>query len=257
MAQIQVRFLGTGTSQGIPMIACTCEVCRSTDPCDQRLRVSMHIETEGKSFIIDTGPDFRQQILRAGIQRVDAVLYTHEHKDHTAGMDDIRGFNYAQKASIPLYAQAPVIDQLKREFAYAFAEDKYPGVPEIEVHEITNQPFTIAGITIIPILVKHYYLDVLGFRFGDFTYITDANFISDEELEKVKGTQVLVINALRKTTHISHFTLDEALEVIDKIKPKAAYITHISHMMGLHADVTKELPAHVHLAYDGLTLSVS
>jgi phosphoribosyl 1,2-cyclic phosphate phosphodiesterase len=178
----------------------------------------MHIETEGKSFIIDTGPDFRQQILRAGIQRVDAVLYTHEHKDHTAGMDDIRGFNYAQKSSIPLYAQAPVIEQLKREFAYAFAEDKYPGVPEIEVHEIENRPFTIAGVSIIPILVKHYYLDVLGFRFGDFTYITDANFISDEELDKVRGSKVIVINALRKTTHISHFTLDEALEVIEKIK---------------------------------------
>jgi phosphoribosyl 1,2-cyclic phosphate phosphodiesterase len=216
----------------------------------------MHIETEGKSFIIDTGPDFRQQILRAGIQRVDAVLYTHEHKDHTAGMDDIRGFNYAQKSSIPLYAQAPVIEQLKREFAYAFAEDKYPGVPEIEVHEIENRPFTIAGVSIIPILVKHYYLDVLGFRFGDFTYITDANFISDEELEKVKGSQVLVINALRKTTHISHFTLEEALEVIEKIKPKKAYITHISHMMGLHAEVEKELPPHVHLAFDGLTLEV-
>jgi phosphoribosyl 1,2-cyclic phosphate phosphodiesterase len=256
MAQIQVRFLGTGTSQGIPMIACSCEVCRSTDPCDHRLRVSMHIETQGKSFIIDTGPDFRQQILRAGIQRVDAVLYTHEHKDHTAGMDDIRGFNYAQKSSIPLYAQGPVIDQLKREFAYAFGEDKYPGVPEIEVHEISNQPFVIAGVPIIPILVKHYFLDVLGFRFGDFTYITDANFISDEELEKVKGSEVLVINALRKTTHISHFTLDEALEVIDKIKPKKAYITHISHMMGLHAEVEKELPPHVHLAYDGLTLQL-
>ncbi|WP_395784822.1 MBL fold metallo-hydrolase [Aquirufa sp.] len=256
MSQVHVRFLGTGTSQGIPMIACSCEVCRSTDPCDQRLRVSMHIETEGKSFIIDTGPDFRQQILRAGIQRVDAVLYTHEHKDHTAGMDDIRGFNYAQKSSIPLYAQAPVIEQLKREFAYAFAEDKYPGVPEIEVHEIENRPFTIAGVSIIPILVKHYYLDVLGFRFGDFTYITDANFISDEELEKVKGSQVLVINALRKTTHISHFTLEEALEVIEKIKPKKAYITHISHMMGLHAEVEKELPPHVHLAFDGLTLEV-
>jgi phosphoribosyl 1,2-cyclic phosphate phosphodiesterase len=216
----------------------------------------MHIETQGKSFIIDTGPDFRQQILRARIQRVDAVLYTHEHKDHTAGMDDIRGFNYAQKSSIPLYAQAPVIDQLKREFAYAFAEDKYPGVPEIEVHEITNQPFVVAGVSIIPILVKHYFLDVLGFRFGDFTYITDANFIADEELEKVKGSKVLVINALRKTTHISHFTLDEALEVIDKIKPEKAYITHISHMMGLHAEVEKELPPHVHLAYDGLTLHV-
>jgi phosphoribosyl 1,2-cyclic phosphate phosphodiesterase len=238
------------------MIACSCEVCRSTDPCDQRLRVSMHIETEGKSFIIDTGPDFRQQILRAGIQRVDAVLYTHEHKDHTAGMDDIRGFNYAQKSSIPLYAQAPVIEQLKREFAYAFAEDKYPGVPEIEVHEIENRPFTIAGVSIIPILVKHYYLDVLGFRFGDFTYITDANFISDEELDKVRGSKVIVINALRKTTHISHFTLDEALEVIEKIKPEKAYITHISHMMGLHAEVEKELPAHVHLAFDGLTLEV-
>jgi phosphoribosyl 1,2-cyclic phosphate phosphodiesterase len=216
----------------------------------------MHIETEGKSFIIDTGPDFRQQILRAGIQRVDAVLYTHEHKDHTAGMDDIRGFNYAQKSSIPLYAQAPVIEQLKREFAYAFAEDKYPGVPEIEVHEIENRPFTIAGVSIIPILVKHYYLDVLGFRFGDFTYITDANFISDEELDKVRGSKVIVINALRKTTHISHFTLDEALEVIEKIKPEKAYITHISHMMGLHAEVEKELPAHVHLAFDGLTLQV-
>jgi len=256
MSQVHVRFLGTGTSQGIPMIACSCEVCRSTDPCDQRLRVSMHIETEGKSFIIDTGPDFRQQILRAGIQRVDAVLYTHEHKDHTAGMDDIRGFNYAQKSSIPLYAQAPVIEQLKREFAYAFAEDKYPGVPEIEVHEIENRPFTIAGVSIIPILVKHYYLDVLGFRFGDFTYITDANFISDEELDKVRGSKVVVINALRKTTHISHFTLDEALEVIEKIKPEKAYITHISHMMGLHAEVEKELPAHVHLAFDGLTLEV-
>lgn len=256
MSQVHVRFLGTGTSQGIPMIACSCVVCRSTDPCDQRLRVSMHIETEGKSFIIDTGPDFRQQILRADIQRVDAVLYTHEHKDHTAGMDDIRGFNYAQKSSIPLYAQAPVIEQLKREFAYAFAEDKYPGVPEIEVHEIENRPFTIAGVSIIPILVKHYYLDVLGFRFGDFTYITDANFISDEELEKVKGSQVLVINALRKTSHISHFTLEEALEVIEKIKPKKAYITHISHMMGLHAEVEKDLPAHVHLAFDGLTLEV-
>jgi phosphoribosyl 1,2-cyclic phosphate phosphodiesterase len=216
----------------------------------------MHIETAGKSFIIDTGPDFRQQILRAGIQRVDAVLYTHEHKDHTAGMDDIRGFNYVQKSSIPLYAQAPVITQLKREFAYAFSDDKYPGVPEIEVHEITNQPFSIAGVPIIPILVKHYFLDVLGFRFGDFTYITDANFIADEELEKIKGSKVLVINALRKTTHISHFTLDEALEVIAKIKPERAYITHISHMMGLHADVALELPANVFLAHDGLTLTI-
>lgn len=256
MSPIQVTFLGTGTSQGIPMIACGCEVCRSADTRDKRLRVSIHVETQGKSFIIDTGPDFRQQILRAGIQHVDAVLYTHEHKDHTAGMDDIRGFNYAQQATIPLYAQQNVIDQLKREFAYAFGEDKYPGVPEIEVHAIRNEAFQIEGVNIQPILVKHYFLDVFGYRFGDFTYITDANFIAEEEIEKVRGTKVLVINALRKTPHISHFTLAEALEFIDKIKPEKAYITHLSHMMGLHAEVQAELPAHVFIAYDGLTVTV-
>lgn len=256
MSPIQVRFLGTGTSQGIPMIACSCEVCSSEDPRDQRLRVSMHIEVDGKSFIIDTGPDFRQQILRAGIRHVDAVLFTHEHKDHTAGLDDIRGFNFAQQAAIPLYARLQVINQLKREFAYAFGENKYPGVPEIDVYEIDDKPFVIEGVEVIPILVKHYFLDVLGFRFGDFTYITDANFIADEELAKVKGTKVLVINALRKTKHISHFTLDEALEVIEKIQPERAYITHISHMMGLHAAVQRELPSHVFLAHDDLSLTI-
>lgn len=256
MSPIQVRFLGTGTSQGIPMIACSCEVCSSEDPRDQRLRVSMHIEVDGKSFIIDTGPDFRQQILRAGIRHVDAVLFTHEHKDHTAGLDDIRGFNFAQQTAIPLYARQQVINQLKREFAYAFGENKYPGVPEIDVYEIDDKPFVIEGVEVIPILVKHYFLDVLGFRFGDFTYITDANFIADEELAKVKGTKVLVINALRKTKHISHFTLDEALEVIEKIQPERAYITHISHMMGLHAAVQRELPSHVFLAHDGLSLTI-
>lgn len=254
MPPIKVTFLGTGTSQGIPMIACGCEVCRSTDPKDKRLRVSIHIETQGKSFIIDTGPDFRQQILRANIQHLDAVIYTHEHKDHTAGMDDIRGFNYAQKTTIPLYAQQNVLEQLKREFAYAFDENKYPGVPEIEVFPITNQPFEIEGVLIIPILVKHYFLDVLGFRFGDFTYITDANFISEEELAKVKGSKILVINALRKTTHISHFTLAEALEIIDQVKPEKAYITHISHMLGLQAEVQAELPDNVFLAFDELTV---
>ncbi len=256
MSPIQVRFLGTGTSQGIPMIACSCEVCSSEDPRDQRLRVSMHIEVDGKSFIIDTGPDFRQQILRAGIRHVDAVLFTHEHKDHTAGLDDIRGFNFAQQTAIPLYARQQVINQLKREFAYAFGENKYPGVPDIDVYEIDDKPFIVEGIEVIPILVKHYFLDVLGFRFGDFTYITDANFIADEELAKVKGTKVLVINALRKTKHISHFTLDEALEVIEKIQPERAYITHISHMMGLHAEVQRELPPNVFLAHDDLRLTI-
>jgi phosphoribosyl 1,2-cyclic phosphate phosphodiesterase len=199
----------------------------------------MHIQVQGKSFIIDTGPDFRQQILRAGIKRVDAVLFTHEHKDHTAGLDDIRGFNFAQQSAIPLYARAQVIDQLKREFAYAFDENKYPGVPEIDVYELDGQPFSVQGVQVTPIFVKHYFLDVLGFRFGDFTYITDANF-----------------NALRKTPHISHFTLDEALAVIAQVQPEQAYITHISHMMGLHAAVQQELPPNVFLAYDGLSLSL-
>ncbi len=254
MSPIKVTFLGTGTSQGIPMIACNCVVCQSNDPKDKRLRVSIHVKTQGKSFIIDTGPDFRQQILRANITHLDAVIYTHEHKDHTAGMDDIRGFNYAQKTSIPLYAQQNVIEQLKREFAYAFGENKYPGAPEIEVHSIQNLPFEVEGVQIIPILVKHYFLDVFGFRFGDFTYITDANFISDEELNKVKGTKILVINALRKTAHISHFSLAEALEIIEKVKPEKAYITHISHMLGLHSAVQAELPKNVFLAFDELAV---
>ena len=255
MSPIQVRFLGTGTSQGIPMIACSCEVCSSEDPRDQRLRVSMHIEVNGKSFIIDTGPDFRQQILRAGIRHVDAVLFTHEHKDHTAGLDDIRGFNFAQQTAIPLYARQQVINQLKREFAYAFGENKYPGVPEIDVYEIDGKPFTVQGIAIQPIFVKHYYLDVLGFRFGNFAYVTDANSIAPEEQDKLRNLDVLVINALRKTTHVSHFTLAEALELIADLQPKQAYITHISHQMGLHAEVQKELPPNVSLAYDGLVLN--
>ena len=254
MSPSKVTFLGTGTSQGIPMIACDCTVCKSTDERDKRLRVSIHVEIGGKSFIIDTGPDFRQQVLRAGIKRLDAVLYTHEHKDHTAGMDDVRGFNYHQQATIPLYARAQVIEQLKREFAYAFGENKYPGAPEIDVYEIDGTPFAVQGIAIQPIFVKHYYLDVLGFRFGNFAYVTDANAITPEEQDKLRGLDVLVINALRKTTHVSHFTLAEALEVIADLQPKQAYITHISHQMGLHATVNKELPPNVSLAHDGLVL---
>jgi len=253
---MKVTFLGTGTSQGIPMIACECQVCQSTDSRDKRLRVSIHVEQNGKSFIIDTGPDFRQQVLRAGIKRVDAIIYTHEHKDHTAGMDDVRGFNYVQKSSIPIYAQKNVIEQLKREFAYAFDENKYPGVPEIEVNEIQNKAFVIEGISFLPILVKHFFLDVFGYRIGDFTYITDANAISETELEKIKGSKVLFINALRKTRHVSHFTLEEALEIIQKIQPKKAYITHISHQMGFHSEVQKELPENVFLAYDGLEITI-
>jgi phosphoribosyl 1,2-cyclic phosphate phosphodiesterase len=237
------------------MIACDCLVCQSSDERDKRLRVSIHVEIGGKSFIIDTGPDFRQQVLRAGIKRVDAILYTHEHKDHTAGMDDVRGFNYHQQSTIPLYARAQVIEQLKREFAYAFGENKYPGAPEIDVYEIDGASFTVQGIAIQPIFVKHYFLDVLGFRFGDFAYVTDANSIDPAERDKLRGLDVLVINALRKTTHVSHFTLAEALEVIADLKPKQAYITHISHQMGLHAAVNTELPPNVSLAHDGLVLN--
>jgi phosphoribosyl 1,2-cyclic phosphate phosphodiesterase len=254
MSPSKVTFLGTGTSQGIPMIACNCSVCQSTDERDKRLRVSIHVEIGGKSFIIDTGPDFRQQVLRAGIKRLDAVLYTHEHKDHTAGMDDVRGFNFHQQSAIPLYARAQVIAQLKQEFAYAFGDNKYPGVPEIDVYEIDGQPFTLQGIDIQPVFVKHYYLDVLGFRFGSFAYVTDANSIAPEEQDKLRDLDVLVINALRKTSHISHYTLAEALDLIADLKPKKAYITHISHQMGLHAEVNKELPPNVSLAHDGLVL---
>ena len=251
-----ITFLGTGTSQGVPVIGCPCPVCQSLDFRDKRFRAAVHLAVQGQSFVIDTGPDFRMQMLREGIKQLDAVLFTHEHKDHTAGLDDIRGFNFAQQAAIPLYARAQVIEQLKREFAYAFDENKYPGVPEIDVYEIDGQPFSVQGVQVTPIFVKHYFLDVLGFRFGDFTYITDANFIADEELEKIKGSKILVINALRKTTHISHFTLDEALAVIAQVQPEQAYITHISHMMGLHDAVQQELPPNVFLAYDGLSLSL-
>jgi len=256
MAPIKVTFLGTGTSQGIPMIACSCEVCQSNDTRDKRLRVSLHLDINGKSIVIDTGPDFRQQMLRESITHVDAVLYTHEHKDHTAGLDDIRGFNYFQKTAIPLYAQSRVIEQLKREFAYAFDENKYPGVPDIQVHEIDENPFEIKEVLIKPIQVKHFLLDIFGFRIGDFTYITDANYIADEELEKIKGSQVLVINALRKAKHVSHFTLEEALEIIQKVNPEKAYLTHISHQLGKHEEVQNELPDNVYLAFDGLKITI-
>lgn len=256
MSPIKVTFLGTGTSQGIPMIACSCEVCKSDDTRDKRLRVSLHLDINGKSFVIDTGPDFRQQMLREQISHIDAVLFTHEHKDHTAGLDDIRGFNYIQKSAIPIYAQQRVIDQLKREFSYAFEEPKYPGVPDLQIHEIDAKAFEIQDVLVQPIPVKHFLLDIFGFRFGDFTYITDANEISQESMAQLAGTKVLVLNALRKEKHISHFTLAQALEIIELIKPEKAYLTHLSHQMGKHELVQKELPANVYLAHDGLKITI-
>lgn len=252
-----ITLLGTGTSGGVPMLTCPCEVCQSLDFRDKRLRVSVHIEVAGKSLVIDTGPDFRQQMLRERIKTIDAVLFTHEHKDHTAGLDDIRPYNYLHgKKSVPIYARKWVLEQIQQEFAYAFTSTKYPGIPLIELREIENKPFQVRGVDIIPIEVMHHKLPVFGFRIGDFTYITDANLITKEELEKTKGTKILILNALQQTPHISHFTLQEAIEVVEKINPEMAYFTHISHNMGLHASVEQKLPANIRLAYDGLKIKM-
>ena len=251
-----ITFLGTGTSQGIPVIGCSCPVCRSLDFRDKRLRASVHIAVDDQSLVIDTGPDFRQQMLRENITSLDAILYTHEHKDHTAGLDDIRPFNFSQQKDMPVYGRQQVIDQLKIEYSYAFGESKYPGVPQILTNIISNEPFQVNGTNIEPVEVFHHKLPVFGFRIHNFTYITDASFISPEEKEKIKNSDVLVLNALQKEEHISHFTLDEALAIIEELQPRKAYLTHISHKLGLHETITKELPEGVELAYDGLKITL-
>ncbi len=253
---MKVTFLGTGTSQGVPVIGCQCDVCSSIDFQDNRLRSSVHIEVDGLSLVIDTGPDFRQQMLRSRVKKLDAILFTHAHKDHTAGMDDIRSYNFLQKMDMPIYGTEDVITQLKSEFAYIFEEHKYPGIPQVQLNPISNNPFHIDKTEIIPIEVQHHKLPVLGFRIRDFTYITDANFISDEEKKKIVGSKILVLNALQKKPHISHFTLDEAIQIIDELKPEKAYLTHLSHKLGKHRDVKKELPENVELAWDGLKIEI-
>ncbi len=253
---MKITFLGTGTSQGIPVIACDCAVCRSTDPRDKRLRTSVWIQTEGKSFVIDTGPDFRQQMLRADVREIHAVLFTHQHKDHTAGLDDIRAFNHIQLRDMPLYGRESVLNQIRSEFAYAFSEQRYPGVPHFELHPIENEAFEIEGVTILPIEVMHHKLSVYGYRFGDFTYITDTNYISEEEQEKIKGSRVLVLDTLQKQPHLSHFTLAQSLDVIDKLNIPQTYLIHMSHKLGKHEDIEMELPGNVKLAYDGLVLDI-
>lgn len=253
---MKVTFLGTGTSQGVPVIACECPVCRSSDERDKRLRTSVHIEVDGKSLVIDSGPDFRQQMLREDIKHLDGLVFTHAHKDHTAGMDDIRAFNYKQREKIEVYASLDTQKVLKREFAYIFSDFKYPGIPEIDLITIDNNPFEVKGVEFTPIEVLHYRMPVLGFRVGDFTYITDANYIAEEERVKARGSKVLVLNALRREQHISHFTLKEALKIIEDLQPETAYLTHISHQLGKHEDVTQELPPNVYLAYDGLQLTI-
>ncbi len=253
---MKITFLGTGTSQGIPVIACECDVCNSIDYRDKRTRASIHIEVDGLSLVVDTGPDFRTQILRERIKSLDAVLFTHAHKDHTAGMDDVRSFNFKQKMDIPVYASKEVISQLKSEFAYVFAEEKYPGVPRIDAIEIENTPFKIKETDITPIEVLHFKLPVFGFRIKDFTYITDANYIAEQEKEKIKGSKVLVLNALQQKPHISHFTLDQALELAAELGAEQTYFTHMSHHMGKQRDVEKLLPEGVFFAHDGLQITL-
>ncbi len=253
---MKVTFLGTGTSQGVPVITCECTVCKSLDFRDKRLRSSVLIQSDEAHFVIDTGPDFRTQMLREKVARLDAIVFTHEHKDHTAGLDDVRAFNFKQKKDMPVFARKKVIEQLKMEFGYAFSPIKYPGVPQIAIHEIDNVPFKINDCTVTPIEVMHHKLPVFGFRIGDFTYITDANHISDVEMEKIRGSKVLVLNALQKEDHISHFTLEEAIGIAAELNVEKTYLTHISHRLGKHAAVEENLPDGVLLAYDGLQITV-
>lgn len=249
---MQITFLGTGTSTGIPQIGCTCPVCTSTDPKDNRLRTSAVVSVNGKNILIDCGPDFRQQVLRACIGRIDAVLITHIHYDHTGGIDDLRPFG--GKHTLPIYLEAPVAEGIRTRLPYCFGDHLYPGVPNIRLQEIGIEPFTIENIEVTPIRVMHYKLPILGYRIGGLVYITDALTIPDEEYAKMKQVDVLVINALRKQPHLSHQTLDEALRVIERVQPREAYLVHMSHHMGLTAEVEKELPPHVHFAYDGLVV---
>ena len=251
---MKVTFLGTGTSQGVPVIGCKCQVCVSGDEKDKRLRASVLIELEGTTLVIDTGPDFRQQMLRTRVDKLDAVLFTHEHRDHIAGLDDIRAYNFTQQKPMDVYAEDRVFRALNYEFPYIFAEKKYPGVPQLNVNIISTFEFQINGISILPIRAMHYRLPVLGYRIGQFAYITDANYISEDEMEKLIGVKFLVINALRKEKHISHYTLEQALQVIRQLSPKRAYITHISHQMGLHTEVQTELPPNVILSFDELVI---
>jgi phosphoribosyl 1,2-cyclic phosphate phosphodiesterase len=253
---MRITFLGTGTSQGVPVIACDCAVCLSKNVKDKRLRSSILIEEKEKTIVIDTGPDFRQQMLRENVQKLDAVVFTHEHKDHIAGLDDVRAFNFKQKKDMDIYATPETQTALIREFHYAFAEYKYPGVPQLKLHTIGDESFKIGDVELKPVNVWHYKMPVKAFRINNFTYITDANRIETEELEKIRGSEVIVINALRKSDHISHFNLAQAIELLNELKPKKAYLTHISHYLGLHEEVQKELPDFIQIAHDGLVLAV-
>ncbi len=254
---MQVTFLGTGTSQGVPLIGCNCKVCNSSNPKDNRLRSSILIQKNNTTIIIDTGPDFRQQMLRIKNTQMDAVVFTHGHKDHVAGLDDIRAYNYILNKKIDVFADELTTQTLKTEFSYIFREDKYPGIPDIELHPIiNNKKIIIKDMVLEPIQVMHYKLPVFGFRVDNFVYITDANFIAPEELIKIMDAEVLVINALRNEKHISHFSLEEAIALAKSVNAKKTYCTHISHQLGMHQQVSEKLPAGISLAYDGLVLDL-
>lgn len=254
---MRIRVLGSGTSQGVPVIACECDVCQSSNIKDYRRRVSLLIEKGDTTIVIDTGPDFREQMLLAQVKKLDAVVFTHEHKDHVAGLDDIRAFNFKMKGTaMNVYATERVQEALKREFSYVFEENKYPGVPEIALKTVDQNSFQIGAVELLPIDVMHYKLPVKAYRINNFAYVTDANFISEEEKQKLFDLDVLILTALRKEKHISHFNLEEAIELIEELKPKKAYLTHISHLMGKHEDVQQTLPDHIELAYDGLEIEL-
>ncbi len=253
---IEAIFLGSGTSQGVPVVACQCEVCRSLDEKDKRLRSSLLLKIKDTNFVIDAGPDFRQQMLRQEVNTLRAILLTHEHVDHIFGLDDIRSFNWVQGRPTDIYAEERVQVAIRRIFDYVFASHGYPGIPKMNLHTIEDTKFQIDGIEFIPIRCFHHKLPVYGFRIGDITYITDTNFIPKEEMEKIKGTRILIINALHKKKHISHFNLEDALAIIHEINPEKAFLTHISHTFGKHAAIQSELPDNVFLAYDGLRIQL-
>lgn len=247
--------MGTGTSSGVPMIACKCAVCTSTDKKDNRLRSSILVQSSTTSFVIDTTPDFRYQMLRLNVEKLDAVLFTHPHKDHIAGLDDVKAFSFFSGKAMEVFANSLTEEALKREFAYVFSDKRYPGIPEINLNTIDSSPFYIGDIPVIPILVWHLKMPVLAFRLGNFTYITDANRIESSEKEKITGSKIITVNALRHKAHISHFTLDEAVSLVQELGVPKAYFTHISHQLGKHEQINKELPSGIELAWDGLEIT--